>query len=121
MGWGKEWDDNFDATADKSMSKASGIPKSWGNKLTYKNYKEAYETDSIKNVDKLYNNMKPTHDPYANPNATIYYECNCGQILDPQTKSFAQLNNYSSEKGWKIRFGERGYTPYCVECGKDVE
>jgi len=66
-------------------------------------------------------NLKPTHDPYSNPNAHIYYECKCGAILDPKTKSFAALNNYASEKGWKIRFGEHGYTPYCVKCGEGVE
>ena len=66
-------------------------------------------------------NLKPTHDPYANPNAHIYYECSCGAILDPKTKSFAQLNNCASEKGWKIRFGENGYKPYCVKCGEGVE
>jgi len=67
------------------------------------------------------NNLKPTHDPYTNPNAYIYYECSCGAILDPQTKSFAALNNYASEKGWKIRFGAESYQPYCEKCGEDVE
>jgi len=66
-------------------------------------------------------NKKPTHDPYTNPNAHIYYECDCGEILDPQTKSFAQLNNCASEKGWKIRFTDKGYVPYCVKCGEKVE
>lgn len=70
---------------------------------------------------KDYNNLKPTHDPYTNPNAHIYYQCACGAILDPQTKSFAALNNCASEKGWKIRFTDKGYVPYCVKCGKDVE
>lgn len=66
-------------------------------------------------------NRKPTHDPYTNPDAHIYYECSCGAILDPQTKSFAALNNAASMQGWKIRFGETGYTPYCVKCGEGVE
>ncbi len=67
------------------------------------------------------NNLKPTHDPYTNPNAQIYYECKCGAILDPGTKSFAALNGVASDKGWKIRFGADGYTPYCVKCGEGVE
>lgn len=67
------------------------------------------------------NNLKPTHDPYTNPNAHIYYECACGAILDPQTKSFAALNNHASVKGWKIRFTDKGYVPYCVKCGEGVE
>jgi hypothetical protein len=66
-------------------------------------------------------NNVPTHDPYANPNAYLYYECKCGMILDPATKSFAGLNNAASEAGWKVRFGEHSYVPYCVECGKDVQ
>jgi len=68
-----------------------------------------------------FKNKTPTHDPYTNPDAHIYYECACGAILDPKTKSFAALNNCASNKGWKIRFGERGYTPYCVKCGEDIE
>lgn len=79
---------------------------------TFENLVKAYAT---------VRNRKPTHDPYTNPNAHIYYECNCGAILDPQTKSFAQLNNYASDKGWKIRFTDKGYVPYCVKCGEGVE
>jgi len=79
--------------------------------------------DVVKSYANVINrsNVHPTHDPYANPNAHIYYECNCGAILDPQTKSFAALNNCASAKGWKIRFGDKGYTPYCVKCGEGVE
>lgn len=66
-------------------------------------------------------NLKPTHDPYTNPDAHIYYECGCGAILDPQTKSFAALNNHASNVGWKIRFTDKGYVPYCVKCGEGVE
>jgi len=69
----------------------------------------------------VYHNEEPTHDPYSNPNARIYYECNCGAILDPCTKSFAALNNAASEAGWKVRWNHDGYQSYCVECGKDVE
>lgn len=70
---------------------------------------------------KVYSNVPPTHDPYANPNAELYYSCNCGAIFDPGTKSFAQLNNHASKAGWKIRFTDTGYVPYCVDCGKGVE
>ena len=80
---------------------------------TFKNLIEAYA--------RVLNNKKPTHDPYTNPNAHIYYECSCGAILDPQTKSFAALNNCASDKGWKIRFTDKGYVPYCVKCGEGVE
>jgi hypothetical protein len=69
-----------------------------------------------------YTNLKPTHDPYTNPNAQLYYECKCGAILDPGVKSFASLNNAASDQGWKVRWKSdgMGYEPFCVECGKDV-
>lgn len=72
---------------------------------------------------KEYNNLKPTHDPYTNPDTQVYYECKCGAILDPGTKSFASLNNAASDKGWKVRWKQNGegYEPFCEECGKDVE
>ena len=79
----------------------------------FKNLVEAYA--------RVLNNKKPTHDPYTNPDAHIYYECACGAVLDPQTKSFAQLNNCASGKGWKIRFTDKGYVPYCVKCGEGME
>lgn len=66
--------------------------------------------------EELYNNLKPTHDPYTNPNAHIYYECECGQKLDPKTKRFAELNNCASNASWKIRWGEKSYIPYCPKC-----
>ncbi len=70
---------------------------------------------------KEYENDKPTHDPYTNPDMYLYHQCDCGAILDPNTKSFAQLNNAASYAGWKIRWGHDSYKAYCVECGKGVE
>ena len=78
-------------------------------------------TEQLIKAYAIIRNRKPTHDPYTNPNAHIYYECSCGAILDPQTKSFAALNNCAMEKGWKIRFTDKGYMPYCVKCGEGVE
>lgn len=77
--------------------------------------------DGTLSIKKILNNNMPTHDPYANPNAQIYYQCKCGNVLDPGTKSFAHLNNCASKEGWKIRFREIGYVPYCVKCGEGVE
>lgn len=90
--------------------------------LKISDIREATEEDKVL-IQKEYNNKVPTHDPYTNPNSHIYYECKCGAILDPSTKSFAALNNYASEKGWKVRWRQdgAGYEPFCVECGKDVE
>lgn len=87
------------------------------------NITEAGKQAIVADMQKVYSNKVPTHDPYTNPNSHIYYECKCGAILDPNIKSFAALNNYASEKGWKVRWRQdgAGYEPFCVECGKDVE
>lgn len=105
MAWGKSWD----VTPDKQLDDAVLYGQGWS------------QDGKHIPVEKIFKNNIPTHDPYANPNAQIYYECGCGAILDPGTKSFAALNNYASEKGWKIRFGHNGYVPYCVKCGESVE
>src|SRR3979409_11873 len=63
-------------------------------------------------------NKVPTHDPYTNPNAELYYECECGAILDPGTKSFAALNNAAMNSEWKIRWGHMYYEPFCPKCVK---
>ena len=63
-------------------------------------------------------NKVPTHDPYTNPNAYIYYSCDCGNILDPDTKRFAELNNAAMNAGWKIRWGHEYYEPFCPKCVK---
>lgn len=65
---------------------------------------------------KIRNNKFPTHDPYTNPGAYLYYECECGQVLDPRVKSFASLNNHASNANWKVRWGPNSYVPYCPKC-----
>lgn len=97
MSWGKEWPKPNNLSTDPNNP--------WTGNL------------------KEYNNKVPTHDPYTNPNAHIYYECSCGAILDPGTKSFASLNNAASENGWKVRWNKngQGYQPFCVKCGEEVE
>jgi hypothetical protein len=92
----------------------------WGNSFDMLEHIDFLEKTSPPH-EKILNNRKPTHDPYTNPNCHLYYECGCGAILDPQTKRFAELNNYASEKGWKIRFGDDSYIPYCVKCGHDID
>ena len=76
------------------------------------------ETVTFKETDKVRSNKVPTHDPYANPNAHIYYSCDCGNILDPGTKRFAELNNAAMDNGWKIRWGHEYYEPFCPQCVK---
>lgn len=77
--------------------------------------------DLVKAYASVRNNLVPTHDPYTNPGAYLYYECKCGAVLDPKVKRFAALNDAASEAGWKVRWGAQYYVPYCVECGKGVE
>jgi len=66
-------------------------------------------------------NKIPTHDPYTNPGAFLYYQCDCGQVLDPRVKSFASLNNHASNAGWKVRWGPHHYVPYCPKCVVEKE
>ncbi len=108
MGWGTSWNKPENSQA-------------WKDKVN-KAYEEAASvTEAAWNNLKERQNKIPTHDPYTNPNAFIYYQCDCGQVLDPKTKSFASLNNHASNEGWKIRWGERHYVPYCPKCVKEKE
>lgn len=101
MTWGKEWP----VQANDIMFT---VPKSI-----------AMQHQEIGRIKR--NNKVPTHDPYTNPDTHIYYQCNCGAVLDPGTKSFAALNNAAMNAGWKVRFGHEYYIPYCAKCGEGVE
>jgi len=81
-----------------------------------KEMNEWFKTHPDLTAVKLRSNKVPTHDPYTNPNAHIYYSCDCGNILDPGTKRFAELNNAAMAAGWKIRWGHKYYEPFCPEC-----
>ena len=116
MGWSTSW--NLPSLDKADTIKIEHVDGVWPT-LTKDEAKSDIDFGGV--LLKKYDNNRPTHDPYKNPDAHIYYECACGAILDPGTKSFAQLNNHASKEGWKIRFGETGYTPYCVKCGKDIE
>jgi hypothetical protein len=110
-GWGTGWGgfEHSDVIRQKALEEANIIDEA------------GPVTEEMWNTIPKFLNNKPTHDPYANPDAHIYYECGCGAILDPGTKSFAQLNNCASNAGWKVRWGADSYIPYCVKCGEDVE
>lgn len=119
-GWGSKWNKGQHG---KLNSEPKEYPKDINLVLETNNRNSVWDgpkADEAMSIPKILNN-KPTHDPYTNPNAHIYYECGCGAILDPGTKSFAQLNNCASEAGWKIRWGADSYVPYCVKCGEGVE
>lgn len=123
MSWGKEWP--IEQLKPRSQWDKDVAGLDWPKAASIEKAKaEEFKIikDTFQNIgEKVYNNLPPTHDPYTNPNAHIYYQCNCGAILDPGTKSFAELNNQASRQGWKIRFSDTGYKPYCVKCGKGVE
>ena len=143
MVWGKEWpkiivwpEPITEVEKDFAEHSATAINAVWQNAQAIMHEKikavgpNVWSKTNIENgeikteiisPEEMYTNLKPTHDPYTNPNAYLYYECSCGAILDPNTKSFAALNNHASEKGWKIRFTDKGYVPYCVKCGEGVE
>ena len=123
-GWGTGWDKG-------QWGKFSTEPTEWNTELgKAEQDAQLYGTGWVRinpgcvehvPIEKVRSNLKPTHDPYTNPGAHIYYECGCGAILDPGTKSFAQLNNCASDAGWKVRWGADSYIPYCVKCGEDIE
>lgn len=107
MGWGSEW-----KTAKLEEAAAHGWPETVLNRHGVNNI----QSGKLVTETREYSNKIPTHDPYTNPGAFLYYECECGQVLDPKVKSFASLNNHASEKGWKIRWGSQHYVPYCPKC-----
>ena len=134
MAWGKEWPNNIGWPIFKPVSKEEA-EKKWPSKPVVpegqlrageayiKQFTDVYGTEPnpVALGIKEYNNKVPTHDPYSNPDSHIYYECGCGVILDPGTKSFASLNNAAMNAGWKVRWGADSYVPYCVKCGEGVE
>jgi len=143
MNWSKEWPSNTGKELAEAQERGLAIewPKSatainaiWqsaqapvltgvdlgtGERLILTEIKDGEITHT--DITKEYKNNVPTHDPYANPDAQIYYQCECGAVLDPGTKSFAALNNAAMASGWKVRWGPHNYIPYCVKCGEDVE
>lgn len=55
--------------------------------------------------------------------AYLYFQCEgCQEILDPNTKSFAKLQEYRVNAGWKCVWntGGMGYKVYCAGCGEKV-
>ena len=126
MSWGSKWPEKIETVEQILNAVVDSVIAANPNvnlELPVHIYADENNNIKIENIplEKVYQNKVPTHDPYTNPDAHIYYECNCGAILDPGTKSFAALNNHASEMGWKIRWGDQAYVPYCVKCGEGVE
>lgn len=118
-GWGSAWPTSGTAINQKWQNEqaiAMDLAKLGSDKTILTEIKDG-EITRIKEL----NNTVPTHDSYTNPNAEIYFSCDCGQILDPGTKRFASLCKAAGDQGWKIRWGATSYVAHCVECGKDVE
>lgn len=85
MGWSTSWDkpkqteeSTFEYSGDGPILKYAGT----------------VELPKLEEVEKhQFKNKVPTHDPYTNPNAFLYYECDCGQVtssimLCPRCQSF---------------------------------
>src|ERR1700752_1426799 len=123
MGWGSSWGNSqvWKDSVDKAYDKEFGT--SWNtNKdrsIIVENNTNEIVTITEKQLNE-YKNQVPTHDPYTNPNALIYFECSCGSIHDPGTKSFASLTTSAGRAGWKIRFisGKDYDTAFCEKCGE---
>lgn len=119
-GWGSSWDKIIKPMQDAKLvtwQAPTDVPNRIGIDLAkiheMSKVIEQAKTDII-NTTGL--NKIPTHDPYTNPGAYIYYQCECGDTFDPQVKSFAALNNAAMTSKWKIRWGQDHYIPYCPKC-----
>lgn len=112
MGWGTSW---------KTEALEEAASHGWPETILNKHGVNNIQSGKFNTEPTSYQNKIPTHDPYTNPNAFLYYECQCGAVLDPKVKSFASLNNHASNAGWKIRWGKKHYVAYCSECGEGVE
>lgn len=65
--------------------------------------------------------LKPQGSNLVDAEAYLYFQCeSCQKILDPQTKSFAILNQKRFGVGWLVKWNVdgMGYKVYCVDCGK---
>lgn len=111
MGWGTSWD-------KPEVKIGVDLAKEGSEKTILSTYIYSGENKfpEINHVELRVPNKFPTHDPYTNPNAFLYYECGCGNKLDPHVKSFAALNNAASNANWKVRWGPDSYVPYCPKC-----
>lgn len=112
MAWGNDWAEEAAPIPKKAWDNIKPVANDW---LTHTSDDTAYI------IFKERSNKVPTHDPYTNPNSELYYSCECGQVLDPGTKSFAALNNAASIQGWKIRFGAMYYVAHCPKCGEGID
>lgn len=116
MAWGKGWDDEL-KQADTQTIIYPATPEFPAIKYDFMQTVDLPNSEEVKQHQ--FKNQIPTHDPYSNPGAFLYYQCECGEVLDPKTKRFAELNNCASHAGWKIRFGSQYYIPYCPKCVKE--
>ena len=114
MGWGTSWDKPIVGFDVGSGDKTVAVVVEGGKVISFKEGSEAEELIKLAYPEAI--NKIPTHDPYTNPGAFLYYECQCGAVLDPKVKSFASLNNHANNAGWKVRWGEKHYVPYCPKC-----
>lgn len=50
----------------------------------------------------------------------LTFECiDCGQELDVNTKSFAELCEAAKKRNWKLIWKDEGYDIYCAGCQEE--
>jgi len=76
-GWGTGWDKPL---IDPKMELHIGVdPAKPGSEQTIHGVwtAEGFKEISEEEFQNKFKNIAPTHDPYTNPGAHIYYECGC--------------------------------------------
>lgn len=83
-----------------------------------------FENDSIKHKVISQTELKSQGSNLVDHEQHLYFQCdNCGEILDPNTKSFRALQEHRVNAGWKCiwNIDGMGYKVYCAKCGEKVK
>lgn len=66
-------------------------------------------------------NMNIIEDDNYEPDTILVFECKCGEVFNPNTKSFQRLANEAKACGWNIKFhlNKSGYDTVCQGCLKN--
>lgn len=116
MAWGKEWV----ITGTEIIKLQAAEDKNWKHPIAFL-IEETGKT-LIDLIPKIYGELKTQGSNLVDDQAYLYFQCqDCLDIFDPNTKSFAMLNQKRHEAGWKVYWNMdgMGYKVYCVKCGED--
>lgn len=121
--WGSKWPE-IELAIDNAMSKASSVPNDWLDVA----YSPQSGVETIANVgvviseiNKLKSQLKSQGSNLVDTESYLYFQCDdCGEILDPHTKSFQALQEHRVNAGWACKWNVSGmgYKVYCTECNK---